>query len=91
MDGVYYFGGKLAHGKLNDNKLRYFKPLYVDNKVVSGEFIHLRSNGLAPCSRFGHMMGFLALSNAVMISGGRNDELKSVTPFLNDIHMFLLD
>jgi hypothetical protein len=83
----------MAQGKLNDNKLRYFKPLYVDNKVISGEFLPLKSSGSAPCKRFGHTMGFLPLSNAILISGGRNDDLchKNITPFLNDIHMFLLD
>lgn len=39
------------------------------------------------------MMQFLPVSNAILISGGRNDEMCSmnITPFLNDIHMFLLD
>jgi hypothetical protein len=38
-------------------------------------------------------MTFLPLNNALMIVGGRNDDacVKLSTPFLDDIHLFLLD
>ncbi len=42
-EGIYYFGGKIAGGKLNDNKLHYFRPLTVDSKVVSGEFLNVKA------------------------------------------------
>lgn len=38
QDGIYFFGGKNAKGELQ-NKLRYFKPVVIDNKVVHGEFV----------------------------------------------------
>lgn len=65
----------------------------MDNKVVTGEFIHLKTSGLPPCPRFGHSMAFLPVSNAIVVTGGRNDDLckKQITPFLSDLHLFLLD
>ena len=92
QDGVYYFGGKQGDGKLM-NKLRYFKPVTVDRKVVQGEFIHIKANGEPPCPRFGHTMSYLPVNSAIIIAGGRNDTLckQNVTPLLNDIHLFLLD
>ena len=38
-------------------------------------------------------MSFLPLNNALMIVGGRNDDVcvNLSTPFLDDIHLFLLD
>jgi len=46
-----------------------------------------------PCGRVGHTMTFLQSNQALLIVGGRNDEVcKNLnTPFLNDIHLFLLD
>jgi len=92
QDGVYYFGGKQGDGKLV-NKLRYFKPVTVDRKVVQGEFIPIKTSGEAPCPRFGHTMSYLPINSAIVIAGGRNDSLckENVTPLLNDIHLFLLD
>ncbi len=74
LEGIYYFGGKLEKGKLNDTKLRYFKPELTDSKVVSGEFTAIKTSGTPPCARFGHTMAYLPLSNAIIIAGGRNDE-----------------
>ncbi len=93
LEGIYYFGGKLEKGKLNDTKLRYFKPELTENKVVSGEFSLIKTSGAPPCARFGHTMAYLPLSNAIIIAGGRNDEryLETITPILNDINLFLLD
>jgi hypothetical protein len=73
--------------------LRYFKPGTNENKVVTGEFVALKAGGVPPCPRFGHSMVFLPINNAILIAGGRNDELckTEITPFLNDIHFFLLD
>lgn len=41
----------------------------------------------------GHAISFLQANQALLVVGGRNDEVcKSLsTPFLNDIHLFLLD
>jgi hypothetical protein len=38
-------------------------------------------------------MLFLPVSSALVVTGGRNDDLCKVnkTPMLNDLHMFLLD
>ena len=40
-------------------------------------------------------MAFLPKSAAIVVTGGRNDDLCSegqqITPFLNDLHLFLLD
>ena len=38
QDGIYFFGGKNQKGELQ-NKLRYFKPVVIDGKVVHGEFV----------------------------------------------------
>jgi hypothetical protein len=75
------------------NKLRYFKPITVDRKVVQGEFIPIKTTGESPCPRFGHTMSYLPVNSAIIIAGGRNDSLctENVTPLLNDIHLFLLD
>eukprot|EP00352_Strombidinopsis_acuminata_P002573 CAMPEP_0176393022 /NCGR_PEP_ID=MMETSP0126-20121128/41362_1 /TAXON_ID=141414 ORGANISM="Strombidinopsis acuminatum, Strain SPMC142" /NCGR_SAMPLE_ID=MMETSP0126 /ASSEMBLY_ACC=CAM_ASM_000229 /LENGTH=51 /DNA_ID=CAMNT_0017764223 /DNA_START=181 /DNA_END=336 /DNA_ORIENTATION=+ len=50
-------------------------------------------SGSPPVARFGHTMNFLPINNAIVIAGGRNDELckQNASPFLNDIHLFLLD
>lgn len=38
-------------------------------------------------------MAFLPVSNALVVTGGRNDDLckENITPFLSDLHLFLLD
>ena len=92
MEGVYYFGGKTNTG-LVSNKLRYFKPVTVDRKVVHGEFVNIKTTGTPPCSRFGHSMCYLPVNNSILVAGGRNDELckTQITPLLNDLHLFLLD
>lgn len=92
QDGVYYFGGKSGDGKLS-NKLKYFKPVTVDRKVVQGEFLNMKTSGQAPCARFSHTMSYLPVNSAIIIAGGRNDTLckENVTPLLNDIFLFLLD
>ncbi len=45
LEGLYYFGGKTQDGKLMPNKLRYFKPVTVDRKVVAGEFVNIKTAG----------------------------------------------
>jgi len=49
--------------------------------------------GNPPVGRFGHTMTYLPINNAIIIAGGRNDDLckHNMSPFLNDIHLFLLD
>lgn len=92
QDGIYFFGGKNQKGELQ-NKLRYFKPVVIDGKVVHGEFVQLKSSGTPPVPRFGHTMSFLPCNNSIIIAGGRNDDLSStnLTPFLNDLMLFMLD
>ena len=89
---MYYFGGKNQRGELQ-NKLRYFKPVVIDGKVVHGEFVQLKSQGTPPAPRFGHTMSYLPCNNSIVIAGGRNDDLSAtnMTPFLNDLLLFMLD
>lgn len=42
LEGIYFFGGKDSKGKL-DNKIRYFRPVTVDRKVVQGEFMAIKA------------------------------------------------
>jgi len=92
FEGIYFFGGRKENGELN-NKLRYFKPVTVDNKVIHGEFPVLKTSGAGPVGRYGHTMAYLPVNNAILIAGGRNDEMCKThfTPLLNDLFLFLLD
>lgn len=74
QDGIYFFGGKNQKGELQ-NKLRYFKPVIIDNKVVHGEFVSLKCGGTPPIARFGHTMCYLPCNNSILIAGGRNDAM----------------
>lgn len=60
---------------------------------MSAEWQKIKQQGNPPCGRVGHTMTFLPLNQALVIVGGRNDEIcKNLnTPFLDDIHLFLLD
>ena len=51
------------------------------------------TGGTAPTARFGHTMDYLPCNNAILIAGGRNDSMSAsnMTPFLNDLVLFLLD
>lgn len=75
------------------NKIRYLKPLCQDNKVISAEWIKIKQDGSPPCGRIGHSMSYLLANDAILIVGGRNDEeCKNMsTPYLEDIHIYLLD
>ena len=92
QEGVYFFGGKNEQGKLT-NRLRLFKPNTIDMKVVHGEFTSIKISGTPPAARYGHSMAYLPNSNCLIVVGGRNDETFKDTgsPFLNDMHLFLLD
>ena len=92
LDGIYYFGGKNSKGDLL-TRLKYVKPHCIDGKVMSAEWQKIKQQGAPPCGRTGHTMTFLPCNQALLIVGGRNDEVcKNMnTPFLNDIHLFLLD
>jgi hypothetical protein len=92
LDGIYYFGGKNSKGELL-TKLKYLKPHCIEGKVMSAEWQKIKQQGNSPCGRTGHTMTFLPLNQALVIVGGRNDEIcKNLnTPFLDDIHLFLLD
>ena len=60
---------------------------------MSADWTKLKQQGQPPVGRVGHTMSYLAANAAILIVGGRNDkECKKLnTPFLNDIHLFLLD
>lgn len=92
QEGIYFFGGKNQKGNLI-NKLRYMKPEVVEKRVIHSEFLPLKQGGLPPCPRFGHTMCYLPVNRSLCVAGGRNDTLQkeSNTPFLDDIHLFLLD
>ena len=92
LDGIYFFGGKNQKNELQ-TKLKYLKPHCIDGKVMSVEWQKIKQAGMPPCGRTGHAMSFLQANQALLVVGGRNDEVcKSLsTPFLNDIHLFLLD
>lgn len=93
QEGVYIFGGYKSAEQLCENKLRYLKVSTVDNKIASGEFINIKAAGQPPCPRYGHCMGYLPHTHALLICGGRNESLanQNKTPLLNDVHLFLLD
>ncbi len=61
--------------------------------MIGGEWQKIKQGGMAPCGRTGHSMSYLQANEALLIVGGRNDdECKNMsTPFLEDIHLFLLD
>ena len=60
---------------------------------MSTEWMKLKHQGTPPCGRTGHTMEYLPINQAIIIVGGRNDkECKAQSiPFLNDMHLFLLD
>lgn len=65
----------------------------MDGKVVSAEWTKIKQAGNAPCPRIGHSMSYLPLNQSIVVIGGRNDQLcktKNI-PFLDDMHLFLLD
>ena len=74
MEGVYFFGGKNEKGELS-SRLRYFRPVTVDNKVIHGDFTPIKVSGTPPPGRFGHTMEYLPVNNCIMITGGRNEEM----------------
>ena len=53
------------------NKLRYFKPVLIDGKVVHGEFTPLKVQGTPPPARYGHTMTHLPCNNSLLIAGGK--------------------
>ena len=61
--------------------------------MLGTEWNKLVISGAAPCGRVGHRMEYLPLSQALIVVGGRNDEMcKNLSiPFLNDIYLFLLE
>ena len=92
LDGIYYFGGKNAKGELQ-NTLRYFRANMQDGKVMGGEWQKIKQQGVSPCGRIGHTMSYLPINQCLIVVGGRNDQMcknKNI-PFLDDIHLFLLD
>ena len=86
------FGGKNSKGELQ-NKLRYLKPVLSEGKVISIDFVKIKQQGISPCGRTGHTLGYLPINQALLVVGGRNDEMcKQLSiPFLDDMHLYLLD
>ena len=91
-DGIYVFGGVNSKGEMS-NELRYLKPHVSEGRVMSAEWVKLKMQGAPPQGRIGHTMSYLKINQALLIVGGRNDELCKNTnsPFLDDISLFLLD
>ena len=92
LDGIYYFGGKNSKGDLL-TRLKYLKPTMSDEKVTGVEWVKVKQQGNPPCGRTGHSMSYLPINQCLVVAGGRNDmECNSTNiPFLDDIHLFLLD
>lgn len=67
---MFYFGGKSQKGECL-NKLRYFKPVLIDNRIVHGEFMPVKVLGTPPVGRFGHTMNYLPEANALIVVGGK--------------------
>ncbi|CDW78242.1 kelch motif family protein [Stylonychia lemnae] len=92
-DGIYVFGGLNKKGELL-NKLRLFRFQTSDGIVKFAEWTTIKSKGgKTPCPRIGHTMNYLSVTQALIVIGGRNDELSKneQSPFLNDIYLFLFD
>lgn len=53
------------------NKLRYFKPVLIDGKIVHGDFQPIKILGSPPIGRFGHTMNYLPVLNALLVTGGK--------------------
>jgi hypothetical protein len=89
---VYLFGGRDKSG-LVKNDLKLIKPYVKNGKVYAVEWPTIQQLGKPPCPRIGHTMNFLPINNALIVAGGRNDVLCKglTTPFLDDLHVFLLD
>ena len=93
LEGIYFFGGKNPKGELQ-NKMQWLKCKLVDDRISSVEWGKIpKIQGEEPCGRTGHTMGYLPHSQAIVIVGGRNDAMcKSLQiPFLDDMHLFMLD
>lgn len=54
------------------NKLRYFKPVLIDGKIVHGDFQPIKIQGTPPIGRFGHTMNYLPVLNALLVTGGKS-------------------
>ena len=92
LEGVYYFGGVNFKGELS-GKLKFLKASCSEGKVMSVEWQKLKQQGNPPAGRTGHTMAYLPVNQSLVIVGGRNDEVcrRLSIPFLNDMHLYLLD
>ncbi len=52
-----------------------------------------RVEGKPPCPRVGHTMSYLPNTKALLVIGGRNDEVgkKEGSPFLNDLYIYQIE
>jgi len=48
---------------------------------------------MPPCGRTGHTMDYLDICKAIIVIGGRNDDVcrSQSIPFLDDMYLFLLE
>jgi len=93
-NGIYFFGGIDSKGGMN-NLIRVLKVSQYHGQITKGEWrsIESESSGKPPCARIGHTMNFLPILKALIVIGGRNDDLgkSEGTPFLNDVFLFHID
>ena len=65
--------------------------IYINaNQVITREFHRPKTIGKSPCPRFMHSMDYFKDANALVICGGRNDQLPS-EKILNDIWLLKLN
>ena len=53
------------------NKLRFFKPVAIDGKIVHGEFQPFKVSGTPPVGRFGHTLNYMPCNNSLLVAGGK--------------------
>ena len=70
VEGIFFFGGKNQKGECL-NKLRFFKPVAIDGKIVHGEFLPIKVIGNPPPPRFGHTLNYLPSNNSLLVAGGK--------------------
>lgn len=74
--------------------MHYLKVKLADERISSAEWAKIpKMQGEPPCGRTGHGMLYLPSCAAIVVVGGRNDAMcKSLNiPFLDDMHLFMLD
>ena len=69
------------------------RPTVSEGKVLGVEWSKIKQQGTPPCGRTGHQFTYLPINMALLVAGGRNDQMcmNLNIPFLDDMHLFLLD